>query len=168
MLRGEYSALFESPNDFLSVRQFLDAVARSRMRFHRQDLAVHSKAAYVISCAVSKRCQQSICVLKTQTTQFRQRICAVHSTDGCNGRVGKLNWLLLKHAAETEANHGLPQFMIVIDNCNTVASDTQIRYGICTRLTQRKWGQITTISQTIEAQTTRISTAANGRFRSPN
>lgn len=168
MLLGEFSTLFEPPNDLLSVRQFLDAVARSCMRLHRQDLAVHSKAAYVIPCAVSKRCQQSICVLKTQTTQFRQRICAVHSTYGRDGRVRKLDWLLLKHAAETEANHGLPQFMIVIDNCSTVASDTQIRYGICTRLTQRKWGQIATISQTIEAQTTRMSTAASGRFRSPN
>jgi hypothetical protein len=127
MLRGEYSALFESPNDLLSVRQFLDAVARSRMSFHWQDLAIDSKAANVVSRAVSQRCQQSICVLKTQTTQFRQRVCAIHSTNGRNGRVGKLDWLLLKHAAETEANHGLPQFMIVIDNCSTVASDTQIK-----------------------------------------
>lgn len=127
MLLGEFSAFFESPNDLLSFGQFLDAVARSRMSFHWQDLAVDSKAAYVISRAVSQRCQQSICVLKTQATQFRQRIGTIHSTDGRNGRVGKLDWLLLKHAAETEANHGLPQFMIVIDNCSTVASETQVR-----------------------------------------
>lgn len=97
------------------------------MSFHGQDLAVDPKAAYVIRGTVSKRSQQSVGVLKTQTTQFRQRICTIHSTDGRNGRVCKLDWLLLKHAAETQANHGLPQFMIVIDNCSTVASDTQIR-----------------------------------------
>ena len=97
------------------------------MSFHRQDLAVDSKAANVISRTVSECRQQSICVLKTQTTQFRQRICTIHPTDGRNGRVCKLDWLLLKHAAEAHTNHGLPQFMIVIDNCSTVASDTQIR-----------------------------------------
>ena len=168
MLGRKLSALFESPNNLLTVREFFDIVSHIRMRLHRQNLAVDPKTTNVVSRAVLKRCQQSIRVLKTQATQFRQCIRTTHSTDGRNGRVGKLDWLLLKHAAKTEANHGLPQFMIVIDNCNTVASDTQIRYGICTRLTQRKWGQTATISQTIETQTTRISTAASGRFRSPN
>lgn len=168
-MRGrKFSALFESPNNFLSVREFFDIVSNFGVRLHGQDLAVHSEAADVIFRTVLKRCQQSICVLKTQSTQFHQRIGATHSTNGRDGRVCKFNWLLLKHAAETKADHGLPQFMIVIDNCNTVASDTQIRYGIWTRLTQRKWGQIATMSQTIEAQTTTMSTAANGRCRSPN
>lgn len=127
-MRGrKLSALFESPNNLLSVRELFDIVSNIGVRLHGQDLAVDSEATDVIVRTVLKRCQQSICVLKTKSTQFHQRIGAIHSTNGCDGRVCKFNWLLLKHAAETQANHGVPQFMIVIDNCSTVASDTQIK-----------------------------------------
>ena len=96
MLGRILSALFESPYDLLSVREFFDVVSNIRVRLHGQDLAVDTKAANVISRAVLKRCQQCIRVLKTQATQFCQRIGAIHATDRGNGRVGELDWLLLK------------------------------------------------------------------------
>ena len=97
------------------------------MSFHGQDLAVDPKAANVISRAVLQRCQQSICVLKTQATQFRQSILTIHSTDGRDGRICKLDWLLLKHAAEAQTNHGLPLFNIVSNNGKIAACDTHIQ-----------------------------------------
>ena len=43
--------------------------------------------------------------------------------------------LVPEHAAEAKTNHGLPQFITVIDSCNTVASETHTKYGIWARLT---------------------------------
>ncbi len=45
--------------------------------------------------------------------------------------------LVTKSAAEAEANHGLPQFIAVIENCSTVANDTQTKYGTRPTATQR-------------------------------
>ena len=52
------------------------------------------------------------------------------------GRRGdELDGLVPEHAAEAKANHGLPQFITVIDSCNTVASETHTKYGIWAMLT---------------------------------
>ena len=97
------------------------------MCFHGQDLAVDSEAANVISRAVSECRQQRICILKTQATQLCQSIQTIHSTN-CRGRCRhEFDGLLLKHATETQPNHDLPQFIIVIDNCSTVASETHMK-----------------------------------------
>ena len=47
-----------------------------------------------------------------------------HATHG-----DEFDRLVTKHAAEAEPSHGLPQFIAVIDNCSTVANDTQRKYG---------------------------------------
>ena len=41
-----------------------------------------------------------------------------------------------RSAPATLGRH-FPQFIAVIDNCSTVAIDTQTRYGICASATQR-------------------------------
>jgi len=64
--------------------------------------------------------------------------------------------------------HHRPQFHNVIDNCNTVAIDTQTKYGTCATATHLWCFQIVTIIQMIDAQTITMSIAASGRFRSPN
>ena len=44
-------------------------------------------------------------------------------------RRDEIDRLVPKQAAEAEADHVLPQFIAVIDNCSTVAIDTHTKYG---------------------------------------
>ena len=64
--------------------------------------------------------------------------------------------------------HDAPRFIQVIDNCNTVAIDTQTKYGPCATATHGLCRHTETIIHRSVPQMTRMSTAASGRFRSPN
>ena len=57
VLRDELSALFESSNDLIALRQICDFISAFRMRLNWKDLAVDSKAADVVCCTKLKRCQ---------------------------------------------------------------------------------------------------------------
>jgi hypothetical protein len=61
--------------------------------------------------------------------QLRQHFLPIHATDGRRRRVGELDGLVPEDATESEANHGFPQFIAVIDTWITVAVDTHTKYG---------------------------------------
>ena len=127
MLLGELAALLESANDLITFRQIIDFVSARRMRFDREYLAVHSETADVHCRHRTGGRQQGVGILQAQTAQLGQGVGPFHLADGGGGRRGELDRLIPKHAAEAESNHGLPQFMAVIESCSTVASETHTK-----------------------------------------
>ena len=55
-------------------------------------------------------------------------VMSMKSVEVSGGRAELDRWAT-EQAAQATSNHGLPQFMAVIDSCSTVASDTQRKYG---------------------------------------
>jgi hypothetical protein len=86
---------------------------------------------------IPKRGEQSIGIRHAKAGELCQGVGPLHLADGCRRRRDELDGQVTKHAAEARSSHGLPQFMAVIDNCSTVANDTQTRYGPWATATQR-------------------------------
>jgi len=63
--------------------------------------------------------------------QFRQGIRASHPADGGGRRAYELDRLGMEDIAQSQPDHGFPQFIAVIDNWRTVAMDTHTKYGTC-------------------------------------
>lgn len=107
------------------------------MRLDRENPTVNPEAFDAVVGAEFNRSKKGVGTLEAETAQFRQCVRPLHPADGGNGRVDKIDGLVTKSAAEAEANHGLPQFIAVIENCSTVANDTQTKYGTWPTATQR-------------------------------
>ncbi len=135
VLRDELPALFEASNNFIAIWQICDRISAFRMSLDGKDLAVDSKAADVVCCTELEGGQQGVSILHAQTAQLCQSIRPFHLADGRGSRGDEFDGLVPEHAAEAKTNHGLPQFIAVIDSCNTVPSETQTKYGIWARLT---------------------------------
>ena len=88
-----------------------------------------------LSAAELEGGKKGVGVLQAETAQLRQGIGPFHLADGSGRRRDELDRLVPKQAAEAEANHGLPQFIAVIDSCSTVAMDTHTKYGPCATAT---------------------------------
>ena len=130
MLLDKRPAVLEPTNDLISFGQMIDFVSAGGMRLDGKDLAVHPKAADAIFRTILKSRKQSVGILQAETAQLRQCVWPFHLTNGGSGRRDELDGLISKHATKAKSNHGLPQFIVVMLSCSTVASDTQTKYGI--------------------------------------
>ena len=129
MLLHELAALFEAVNDLVAIGQIAHGVSAGWMRLDRKNLAVHPEAANAVVGTKLKSGEQGVGICQTETAEFCQGVGSLHLADGCRRRRNELDGLVPKQTAEAEADHGLPQFMAVIDSCSTVAIDTQMKYG---------------------------------------
>ena len=102
-----------------------------------KNLAVDPEAADAVVGTELKGGQQGVGILHAETAQLCQGVGPLHLADGGRRRRDELDRLVPEHAAEAKANHGLPQFIAVIDSCSTVASDTHTKYGTLGQATQR-------------------------------
>ena len=82
-----------------------------------------------LSAAELEGGKQGVGIFHAETAQLCQGVGPFHFADGGRRRRDELDGLVPEHAAEAETNHGLPQFIAVIDIWITVAMDTHTKYG---------------------------------------
>lgn len=127
MFLDELPALLESTDDLFTCGQIIDLIPASWMRFDRKNLAVDAKTADAVVGTELEGSKQGVGIFQAEPAQLCQGVGPFHLSDGGGRRRDELDRLIPKHTAEAQTNHGLPQFIAVIDSCNTVASETHTK-----------------------------------------
>jgi hypothetical protein len=100
--RGKLATCFEAINDLISVWKIRHVVATFSMRLHWKYLAVDSKAANSVVSTELKCCLQCVGIRHAESRQLHESIVTTHLSDGSDGRVAKLDRLLVKDTAQAE------------------------------------------------------------------
>src|ERR1700682_1774143 len=107
------TTLLEPASDLIAFRQIIDLIAACGMRLDRENLAVHPEGTDAVVGAELEGSEQGVCVLHAEKAQLCQGVGPFHLADGSSRRREELDRLISKQTTETEANHGLLQFIVM-------------------------------------------------------
>jgi hypothetical protein len=102
---GKLTACSELTNDFGTFGEIIHVIPKLPMGLERKNLAVDPKATDPVLSTELQRGQQGLSVGSTKAAQLRKQFDSRHPTGGRCRCVDKLDRLVLKGAAEPEANH---------------------------------------------------------------